>query len=133
MAGEAADRLRRSIEEFNRTGEVPPGLLDPSFEIHQAASIIDTAGVFRGPNASQESLGELSESFEDMTFEPKELIEAPGGRVVVMIRAHARGKGSGLKIDNHIAWVFTLRDGKAVRLEIYEEQAEALKAVGLAD
>jgi len=34
-------------------------------------------------------------------------------------------------IDNHIAWVWTFRGDKAVRLVVYEEQAEALKAVGL--
>jgi hypothetical protein len=36
-----------------------------------------------------------------------------------------------VKIDNHIAWAWTNRADKAVRLVVYEEQAEALEAVGL--
>ena len=34
-------------------------------------------------------------------------------------------------MDNHIAWVWTYRDDKAVRLVIYEEPTEALEAAGL--
>ena len=128
---ELVDRLRAGIDEFNRTGEVPAELYAPDFELHQASSIVDTAGVFRGPDASQASLAELSESFEDMSFEPEGFLEAPGGEVVVLIHASARGRASGLKLDNHIAWVFQFRDGKVARLVVYEEQGDALEAVGL--
>ena len=36
-----------------------------------------------------------------------------------------------MEIDNRIEWVFTFRNGKAVRLVVYEEPSEALEAVGL--
>ena len=132
MSGEAVDRLRRSIAEFNRIGEVSPDLLPPDFELHQASSIVDTAGIFHGPGAPNASLDELAESFEDLVFEPEEFIEAPRDQVVVLIHVQGRGRGSGIQIDNRIAWVFTFRDGKAARMDIYEERADALKAVGLA-
>jgi ketosteroid isomerase-like protein len=51
--------------------------------------------------------------------------------VVVLVHARGRGRGSGVDIDNHIAWVWTFRGDKAVRLVVYEEQAEALEAAGL--
>lgn len=50
---------------------------------------------------------------------------------MVLIHTTGRGRGSGLEIDNHIAWVWTFRGGQAVRMTVYEEQAEALEAVGL--
>jgi ketosteroid isomerase-like protein len=128
---EQSERLRAGIEEFNRTGRIPTDLYAPEFELHQASSIVDTAGVFHGPDAPQASLDELSESFEDMTFEPERILEAPGGEVVVLIHAFGRGRASGLELDNHIAWVWTFRDGKATRLVVYEEQGDALEAVGL--
>ena len=99
--------------------------------MHQASSIVDTAGVFRGRTAPQDSLRELQESFEDLSFETERIVAAPGGEIVVFIHARGRGRGSGVMIDNHIAWVWTFRGDKAVRLVVYEEQAEALKAVGL--
>jgi ketosteroid isomerase-like protein len=33
-------------------------------------------------------------------------------------------------IDNHIAWVWTFRDDKAIRMVVFEELREALEAVG---
>ena len=42
-----------------------------------------------------------------------------------------RGRGSGVEMDNRIAWVWTYRDDKVVRVVGYEEPAEALEAVGL--
>lgn len=132
MAQQNLKRLQEALAAFNRGGEAAPDLLAPDFELHQASSIIDTAGVFRGPDALRDSLGELRESFEQLSFEPEHFIEAPGGEVVVLVHARGRGRGSGLEIDNHIAWVWTFRDGKAVRLVVYEEPAEALEAVGLA-
>jgi ketosteroid isomerase-like protein len=128
---ERLERLRAGIEEFNRTGAIPTDFYAPDFQLHQASSIVDTAGFFEGPDAPQASLDELSESFEGMTFEPERILEAPGGEVVVLIHARARGRASGLELDNHIAWVWTLRDGKATRLVVYEEQGDALEAVGL--
>jgi ketosteroid isomerase-like protein len=128
---ERIERLRAGIEEFNRTGEIPAGLYAPEFELHQASSIVDTAGVFHGPGAPQASMDELSESFEDMSFEAEGFHEAPSGEIVALIHARARGRASGLELDNHIAWVFTFRGGMASRLVVYEEQADALEAVGL--
>ena len=131
MPSDRVERLRASLEEFARTGKIPPDYFAPDFELHQSSSIVDTAGVFRGPGASQASLDELSGSFEDLRFEPEQILEAPGGELVVLVHARARGRASGLELDNHIAWVWSFRDGKAVRMVVYEEPDEALEAVGL--
>jgi ketosteroid isomerase-like protein len=133
MSKENIDRLRASLEVFNSTGEIVVDDLAPDFELHQASSIVDTAGVFHGRHALRDSLRELRGSFEELSFEAEKVIEAPGGEIVVLIHARGRGRGSGLEIDNHIAWVWTFRGDQAVRLVVYEEQAEALEAVGLSD
>lgn len=132
MSRENIDRLRAGLEAFNRTGAVGVDFLAPDFEMQQASSIIDTAGLFHGPDALQQSLAELQESFEELTFEPEEFFEAEGGELVVFIRVRGRGRGSGVELDNRIAWVWTFRDDEAVRLVVYEERADALQAVGLA-
>jgi ketosteroid isomerase-like protein len=131
MSQQNVDRLRASLEVFNNTGEIVAYDLAPDFELHQASSIVDTAGVFHGRDALRDSLRELRGSFEELSFEAEKVIEAPGGEVVVLIHARGRGRGSGVDIDNHIAWVWTFRGDQAVRLVVYEEQAEALEAVGL--
>jgi ketosteroid isomerase-like protein len=55
-----------------------------------------------------------------------------GDLVVVLARYTGRGKGSGVEVDTEGAHVWTLRDGKAVRLEIFADRIRALEAVGLA-
>jgi ketosteroid isomerase-like protein len=97
----------------------------------EIGEIIDTDGIFRGRNAFRDVVRELDESFEEMRWEPEQFIEAPGGEVVVLVRALGRGRGSGIEIDNQIAHVWSFRGNTSVRMVIYEEQAEALEAVGL--
>jgi ketosteroid isomerase-like protein len=126
MSQEIVERLRRAY-----AGERDPALLAPDFELHQSPSIIDTDGIFRGRTAFRDVQVELAESFEDMSWEPEQIIEAPGGEIVVLVRALGRGRGSGIEIDNHIAHVWSFRGHTSVRMVVYEEQAEALKAVGL--
>ena len=52
-------------------------------------------------------------------------------RVVATVRFRARGRGSGIEVDGRLYDVFTLRDGKIVRMDQFTEQSEALEAVGL--
>ena len=130
MSQENVNRLRAALAAFER-GEADIELLSADFELRQASSIVDTAGVFRGRDAIGTSLQELREAFDELSFEADKFIEAPGGEVVVLVHARGRGRGSGVDIDNHIAWVWTFRGDQAVSLFVYEEQAEALEAVGL--
>jgi ketosteroid isomerase-like protein len=51
----------------------------------------------------------------------------------VRVRQGGRGKQSAAEVEMPRYWqVYRLRDGRAVRIEVYPDQAEALEAVGLA-
>ena len=132
MFAERIDRIEAALDAFARTGQFPPGAFAPDFEIQQTSSIVDTAGTFQGPAAVEEALGELRESFDELRFKPGLIAEAPGGEVVIVVRVLGRGRGSGIEIDNQIAWVGTYDENDALRrLVVFEEPAEALKSVGL--
>jgi ketosteroid isomerase-like protein len=131
MAHENVERIRAGLESFSRTGELDLDFFASDFELHQASSIVDTAGVFHGRSALLDVLAELEGAFEEMSFEAERYIEGPEGEVVVFVRVRGRGKGSGIEIDNQIAQVWTFRDEKAVRMVAYEDPAEALEAVGV--
>jgi len=126
------DRLQAGYEAFSR-GEPDDDLLAPDYVLHQASSIVDTAGVFEGPGGIRDVVAELEEAFEDFSVEPEEFTVAPTGEIVVLVHARGRGRGSGMQIDNHIAHVWTFREGRAVRTVVYEEPDEALEAVGLGE
>ena len=70
------------------------------------------------------------ESWEEYRLIPEEFIEV-GDRVVVVHRAVGRGKGSGIDVETRAAHVWTIREGKVVRLEIFRAPADALEAAGL--
>ena len=55
-----------------------------------------------------------------------------GDRVLVTVRLGGRGRGSGIEIDALFYDVYTLRDGKIVRMDQFTERTQALEAVGQA-
>ena len=64
-------------------------------------------------------------------FEPERYLEVDGERVLVLVRAIATGRGSGVPVETRFAQEFTIRDGLIVHVKIHRDQSEALKAVGL--
>jgi ketosteroid isomerase-like protein len=62
---------------------------------------------------------------------PDEFISS-GEHVVVPITSHMTGRG-GIELEATTATVVTIRAGRMVRWTMYQDKAEALKAVGLED
>jgi ketosteroid isomerase-like protein len=53
-----------------------------------------------------------------------------GDSVISRVELRGHGRTSGLELATRVFQVFTLRDGKIVRLEDFVDRAEALAAVG---
>jgi ketosteroid isomerase-like protein len=64
-------------------------------------------------------------------MEPEEFIDADDDHVILVLRLKATGRGSGVNVERQDAMVFTVRDGKAVRIDYYNSKQQGLKAVGL--
>jgi ketosteroid isomerase-like protein len=76
----------------------------------------------------------IAEVFDDYRMVPEEFIDAGSDQVLVFSREGGRGKGSGAEVQTHpTAHLWTIRDGKAIRMQSYWERTEALKAVGLSE
>ena len=64
----------------------------------------------------------------------EEMIDAGDEQVLVFVRFQGRGRGSRTPIEDFSgANLFSLREGKVVRLVLYSDKSEALKAAGLAN
>jgi ketosteroid isomerase-like protein len=122
--------VRRIYEAWN-SGELGLELFDPSFELHQTATMLDSASVFRGHDGLLQAVQELFSGLRDLTWEPDDFFAAPDGRVVVPFRFHATGRTSGVSVDMFLVHVWTLHNDLAIRCETYEDSAEALQAVGM--
>jgi ketosteroid isomerase-like protein len=120
------DLLRNAYESFNR-GDVDAivGLLHPDVEWVPPPTSLEPQPL-RGREAVR---GYLEPNFfESQTVEPLELSEH-GDRVMVAARVRARGRGSGIELDQIAYHVLTIEDGRAVRFEVHVDRATALAAL----
>jgi ketosteroid isomerase-like protein len=87
----------------------------------------------RGPDAARESIERWERDWEDYGEVPEEFVENDDDRVLVTIRFRGRGRGSGIKVYARLYEVFTLREGRIVRMDEYTDRAEALEAARLTE
>ena len=73
----------------------------------------------------------VRETYEDYMLRVEKLIDAGEGRVVVLARYSGTGKVSRIPMEGEQGFVWTVRDGLAVRFEWYQSQREAIEAAGL--
>jgi ketosteroid isomerase-like protein len=87
--------------------------------------------VYRGYEGLGQWWREYREPWESSWDEVEDLIDA-GDQVVSVQSTHARGRASGVAVElAHFAAVWTIRQGKIVRVALFTTPAEALEAVGL--
>jgi ketosteroid isomerase-like protein len=86
----------------------------------------------QGHDAVRASTARWKAEWADYELIPEEFADG-GDRVVATVRFRARGRGSGIEVDGRLYDVFTLRDGKIVRMDQFTERSEALKAAGLGE
>jgi ketosteroid isomerase-like protein len=92
-------------------------------------------GSWRGSAEMAKALRNILSAWEGVRAEADEYRELDAERVLVLDRRSARGKRSGLEIEQMLtegAVVFHIRDAKVVRLLIYWDRERGLADLGLA-
>src|SRR6478609_5257591 len=130
MSQENVEIVRRGYEHLSRTGEFLWELIDLDVEVHDPPIGPDSR-VYLGHEGLRTALANVEESFDEIDFEPDDFLDA-GSDVVVLVRMRGRGKGSGVAVEAQIAHVWTLRDGKGVRIRVLDRET-ALEAAGLSE
>ena len=69
------------------------------------------------------------EAFREMWIEPEEFIDA-GDKLVVPVRFGGQARHTGIELEFTFVHVWTMRDGKSIRMDVFETRREALEAVG---
>ncbi len=114
-----------------KDNETALAFYDPEVQMDVTAGThIGQRGIYYGLDGVQEFYRDLLVSFEELTSEVEEWIDA-GERVIAMVHSYAHGKSSGVPVDKLEAHLWTVRDGLLVRLQIFTTRAEALEAAGL--
>jgi ketosteroid isomerase-like protein len=124
------EHVRRDVEHYERTGEPLWEDRAPDFEVHDH-DMPDVVGIYRGHDGWREWVAHFAEAWENFTIKALEFIDAGDGMVVEVVRVSAQGRASGVTVESIDGLVWTVRDGKTLRLDWYSSRAEALEAVGL--
>ena len=131
MSERNVEVVRRGFEALNGGVEAFIEFVDPEFETETSPELTPEPDVYRGYDGVRRYFASFEETMEEIRFEPGEFIEV-GDRVLVPVRLSAKGKETGITVEQRLTTVWVLRDGKAVRIESYATEEQARRAAGLA-
>jgi ketosteroid isomerase-like protein len=135
MSQENVELVKRSYDGLNdvyNTGDC----LRPIEEVcHpdvvlRASGMFPESGEYHGYAGLREFTANQAEAFEQMSVQAAEFVDA-GDQVVVPIRFGGKARHTGIETTFSVVHVWTIRNGKVSRLDMYRNREDALKAVGL--
>jgi ketosteroid isomerase-like protein len=119
--------VREGLEAFERGDlEAVLAMLDPEIEVY-APPEVGNPGTYHGPEGFVEWTVGWFEAWEDFTNEPQRIEPVGRRHVVVEVLQRARGRGSGLPLERHAAFMWEGRDGRAVAVHLYPTIEEAIE------
>jgi len=104
--------------------------LDSDVEINDLDISLD-AQHFRGHAGFRKWVGMWTDAWEGSRFEDVEVRTLDEDRTLALFLMVVTGKESGIELSRRDAMVYTLRAGKIAKIVYYNDQQEALEAVGL--
>jgi ketosteroid isomerase-like protein len=127
MSKQNVEIVRGSLEAFQR------GDVDGALAIahpHLVCTRHDPDGVvFHGHDGFLALFADWMEGWTDWSFRADEYVDL-GDEVVVRLHQSGRGAGSGALVEGVFWFVFGMAEGRVARLDIYNDEAEALSTAG---
>ena len=131
MSQENVEIVRAMIDAANR-GDWDAAIKDaaPGFVWDNSRAVgTDNRVVLTSAEQARDFFKELNDIWESFRVEIDEMIPI-GNHVVVPHTTHIRGR-DGIEAQARTTWLFTIRDGMAKRICLYQDKDEALEAAGL--
>ena len=109
-------------------------IIDPeiTIEVHTGRPDLPETQTLHGHAGFRENIGALLEVFEDIEVTPESFMDL-GDRLLVEVHTVGHGRASGIRIENRIVHIWTMRDGRAVRFQVFGTRQEALDELGLSE
>jgi ketosteroid isomerase-like protein len=124
--------LRDGFDSLAREGvEALVPLISPEFEVTTPPELASEPDTYRGPDGIRRYFDSFYEAMDEVSFIPN-AFEEVGGRVIVDFTLRARGRTTGIEAEQRGFMLWTLRDGKAVRLDLFTAIDAAREAAGSA-
>jgi ketosteroid isomerase-like protein len=126
------ERLLAGLEAFN-SGDVERILtfVDPRFEVSIPAEVSAEPDTYRGHEGVRRYFETFAEAMADIRFAAERVWTAGEEDLVVELRLTATGRQTGIPVEQRVYLVWTVRDGRARRVDTYASLAPALVSAGL--
>lgn len=124
--------LLAGLDAFN-SGDVELILtfVDPRFEVSIPAEVSAEPDTYRGHEGVRRYFETFAEAMADIRFGAERVWTAGADDLVVELRLTATGRQTGIPVEQRVFLVWTVREGKALRVETYASLAPALASAGL--
>ena len=108
-------------------------LTHEDFQMDWSNSIGPIKGIYRGREQVMEVWQTFREAWDEVQWDPQEIVDLGGERVLVVNRVRMRGRASGAVVEAMGAQVWTARNSRLASVKLFQSKADALKAVGLSE
>jgi ketosteroid isomerase-like protein len=122
------DRLRETIRAYG-DGDLDWVLeqSDPEIVIVQAPEFPDQR-TFRGHEGVIETILDWPRQWENFELEPKRIFAANDNQFIVVAVHRGRSKQMGIDVEAEVVWLFTMRDERTTRWDVFMSLEQALEA-----
>ena len=128
MSETDVETVRSGLSALNRRDvDAMLATLQPDCELIPLRAVLEGT-VYHGYDGLRQWLTDMAEDWDDLRIDSDEVRALGGGRVLVLGRFRARGKSSGVSIDQPAAWICELVDGKVARIRFFADADVALDA-----
>jgi ketosteroid isomerase-like protein len=97
------------------------------FEMTTTADVASEPDTYMGPEGVRRYFDSFYDAMDEVRFEPGEFQEV-GGRVIAQSTLIARGRATGIEVEQEVVLVWSLRDDQVIRIDVYATLDEALEA-----
>jgi ketosteroid isomerase-like protein len=127
-----ADVVRLALAVWNSAPELTEQAFSefahPDMVLDLSSNVLNPA-TYQGFDGFVRFAEQVGEAWAEFRMEPEEVFER-GDVVVVLVRAVGKGRGSGVEVDDAVAMVAEVRDGRISTLRVEPDREAALRLVG---
>jgi ketosteroid isomerase-like protein len=127
---EAPEALRAEYAAMSRKEwSAVFGVARRDFELITPGGGLEVEAI-HGVERARRAFADFFEPYDALSVEPEGFFEGDG-KIVVFFVQRARPAGSSAFIERRAAHLWTMRDGRATKLQIFPQREKALEAAGL--
>jgi ketosteroid isomerase-like protein len=131
VSQEHVEIVRQMLVAFNEEDiERILALTHPDVEIQISPSVSAEPDTYHGHAGMRRYMQSFQDAMEEIRFEAERLYDA-GSAVVVTLRLTARGRQTGILVEQRSAGVWKISEDKLIGVRTFPSTGEALDAVGV--